>query len=67
MNEPIFTNSRVRCRNCGSVSQMKKVYIGEDVDRKHLYETWKCGCGATATFTFTKVEEIHRTKGGTRI
>ena len=65
--EPIFTSSLVRCKNCGSVSQMKKVYTGEDAGRKRLYETWKCGCGATAAFTFAKIEEIHLTKEGTRI
>ena len=46
---------------------MKRVYTGEDVNRKYLYETWKCECGATVAFTFAKIEEVHCAKGGTRI
>ena len=65
--EPVFSNPRVRCKNCGSVSQMKRICISEDANRKHIYENWQCGCGATATFTFAKVEEEYRTKHGTKL
>lgn len=55
----------IRCKNCGSTAQFKKVYEAET--EHHLVQQFKCGCGATASLKYALVEISITTKEGTRL
>ena len=52
--------SRIKCPNCGSTAQMKRIAKTEDMAYTRIYDQWKCGCGAIVQVTFerTKIDLI---------
>lgn len=47
----------VKCPNCGSTAQMKRVAI-DYVTFSHAIEVWRCGCGCVVRRTMKTVNEM---------
>ena len=46
----------MKCPNCGSTAQIKRIAKTENMAYTKIYDQWKCGCGAIIQVTFERVE-----------